>query len=601
MKHFLKKSAAGILAPITGSPEFFMAATLLGGIAPLAYQLTHYGHLFWFIIFTISQSTAATYLLCAALMLFNRRWLKAVLLIALTVYAMTECLLITGVDRPIDYEGVALLLDTNTSEAAGFIDEFFRWHTPALPLLLIAAVYAAAFGFGKLWHKVTRHSTTTAIAAGALVTVLLFGAIRFASNLTILGVTSTEKLIAWEFPDPDSPLSMSRRNQTRVADIYTKTFTIAKSIQLFFDDSRRWVDTQQTVRSTHHTDRHPADSLDIVFVLGESFIRNHSSLYGYRLETNPCLAAEMARGSLVRFDNAATTSGYTHEVMHNTLNLNSLSAHERWPDGAYWPLIFHMAGWKVYIYENQSARRDTDIGITAMLYNQAITDAYDGGSSRIFNYDGDFITHAADSLVTAHGGHRRLCFWHLLGQHYNASDRFPNIPANKKWTATDITTAHDWLNDQRREAVADYDNATLYNDRQVARIIDFYRHRNAIVIYASDHGEEMWDKMPSGARTAQHPESHVWIQQIYSIPMFVWMSDTYRERHPETVKNIRNTSARPVWLDNIGHAMLGLGTIDTPFYDPRLDWFSDTYTAPRRISSEGYDLDKTLVPYAGNR
>ena len=44
-----------------------------------------------------------------------------------------------------------------------------------------------------------------------------------------------------------------------------------------------------------------ADSVDVVFVIGESFIKWHSSLYGYRLPTSPVLDEELRRGRLAVF------------------------------------------------------------------------------------------------------------------------------------------------------------------------------------------------------------------------------------------------------------------------------------------------------------
>ena len=44
--------------------------------------------------------------------------------------------------------------------------------------------------------------------------------------------------------------------------------------------------------------------------------------------------------------------------------------------------------------------------------------------------------------------------------------------------------------DERR-IVADYDNAVRYNDRVVGEILDRCRTRDAVVVYLSDHGEDV--------------------------------------------------------------------------------------------------------------
>ena len=46
----------------------------------------------------------------------------------------------------------------------------------------------------------------------------------------------------------------------------------------------------------------------------------------------------------------------------------------------------------------------------------------------------------------------------------------------------------------KNKTIADYDNATLYNDIVLSKIVDLFRQQEAIVIYLSDHGEDCYGK-----------------------------------------------------------------------------------------------------------
>lgn len=48
-----------------------------------------------------------------------------------------------------------------------------------------------------------------------------------------------------------------------------------------------------------------------------------------------------------------------------------------------------------------------------------------------------------------------------------------------------------------RQAIAEYDNATCYNDALIGEVISHYRHANAVIVYLSDHGEETYDWRPA--------------------------------------------------------------------------------------------------------
>ena len=69
------------------------------------------------------------------------------------------------------------------------------------------------------------------------------------------------------------------------------------------------------------------DSLNVVYVIGESYIKCHSQLYGYYLPTTPNLYQEKKKGNLFVFDNVVSPFNRTTLTMKNTLCCNSLRNH----------------------------------------------------------------------------------------------------------------------------------------------------------------------------------------------------------------------------------------------------------------------------------
>lgn len=161
------------------------------------------------------------------------------------------------------------------------------------------------------------------------------------------------------------------------------------------------------------------------------------------------------------------------------------------------------------------------------------------------------------------------------------------------FTKDSITVNHPWLTPAMRQVIAEYDNATRYNDWVVSRIIEHYRNTNAVIVYLSDHGEEAYDWRPSKGRNA-NPMSKNVLKYQYDIPFVVWCSDKYKQRHPEIVKAIETSVDKPMSSDIAFNMLFHLAGIRTRYYRPQLDILSPQYHCPRRIIQDKYDYDKMM-------
>ena len=78
--------------------------------------------------------------------------------------------------------------------------------------------------------------------------------------------------------------------------------------------------------------------------------------------------------------------------------------------------------------------------------------------------------------------------------------------------------------------IASYDNATRYNDHQLARIIDFYRDSVAAVVYCPDHGDDIYDSGLVLGRRHIEATTPPLAKALYEVPFFIWCSDSYKAR-----------------------------------------------------------------------
>ena len=120
------------------------------------------------------------------------------------------------------------------------------------------------------------------------------------------------------------------------------------------------------------------DSLNIVYVIGESFPRSKSNLYGYPLETNPFMLKEFNDGSLILFDNIISHSNHTWEVYPILLSTNEVHGSKPYVEYPLLPTIFKKGGFLVGYFDNQSAlgtATHLDYSCTSFLSHKVVRES----------------------------------------------------------------------------------------------------------------------------------------------------------------------------------------------------------------------------------
>ena len=317
----------------------------------------------------------------------------------------------------------------------------------------------------------------------------------------------------------------------------------------------------------------PSNSVStIIVVIGESFSSYHSSLYGYSKETNPLLAKRVVDGSLTVYKDVATYSDHTEMVMCSFFPLN------KQPDIFFtdplFPVCFKVAGYNTLMLDNQYFVGN---GLTFLTDAKLSSLMFDYRNTKNYQYDGEMLQEIQYKDVP------QLIVLHLQGQHYTYSDRYPE--QFKCFTRNDYSN----ISEEQKDIVAHYDNATLYNDYVVDQIIKSNEDKDCLIVYFSDHGEEVFeidDYMGHGNAAFRSDPTY----QI-KVPLFIWTSQLFCEKHGEKAKRIKESAEKPIITSDLSHFLLDVADISTDKFNPEQSFINDRYKISKRMILNSIDYE----------
>ena len=150
---------------------------------------------------------------------------------------------------------------------------------------------------------------------------------------------------------------------------------------------------------------------------------------------------------------------------------------EDWGANVFMPILFKRSGYDVYFWDNQNVQQANtwDFTLNSYLHNDKLASAsYTAENTRPYQYDGDLI---GDFLKRHFSLNKNtLTIIHLWGQHVKAELRYPHTPKVNRFTSDSVKVRHPWLTKEMRKEIAQYDNATYYNDVCMGKIFDHYRN-----------------------------------------------------------------------------------------------------------------------------
>lgn len=483
-----------------------------------------------------------------------------------------------------------LLSETTSNESTEFVGQYF-FTASMMATILIAIIYTAVIVILENFWRTIKHFikerisniryTLSAVVAITLSLSFIYTALIYIKIFNASSPDHIDNLLP-----PKDPLS----------SIYAS----AVSLKIMGQKTMSAIERNKSIHQENSSHIVLKDSLNIIVVIGESHIKYHSQLYGHERATNPLLNKEREAERLFVFDDIITSSNRTSFAIRNILCCNNSGINELWYDHPNWLAIFKSVGYNTYFWSNQRDFSKTDVldfTLGNFLYNtsqQAYM--YTMTNDKSFKFDDELVDSFKESVGFPSGKHNLIIF-HLLGQHHNVDQRFRK-EMFKHFCADSIKQTSSYLTEEEREYIASYDNALLYNDYVIYDIIQTFTNTNAVLIYFSDHGEEVYCYRNQCGRDDGELTANK-LKYQYDIPFIIWCSDKYKSNFPDIVNRIKNATNRPMLIDNVCHALFNIGGINTPYYRESLNIIAPEYRCERRMINQIYNYEE--IRFSANK
>ena len=586
-------------APIAKNGAFFVFMFALGWLCTqlelMPYYLRNRGAQPY--EFTVPELFLDIYVLCVILTLIPRKirlWVKALLYLFLYGVAIVDVFCYVRFESTLTPTMLMLVAETSSQEAREFLSGYLSWAilTTSVGWILLLMLIHILWTFVRRWLNNVRQQMilpkvneglTIGLQAvlGSLVAWCLYSSI----SQTWDNKEAMRRLFSC------NTLGDVEREQNRKdhAKLYLPVYRLAFGIY-----ANTLADQQLEQLEIAGGDKIQVDSCsfrvpDIVLVIGESYNKHHSQLYGYDKPTTPRQLAMAEEGSLVPFSDVVSSWNLTSFVFKHMLSLWAVGDSGAWCDKPLFPEVFRRAGYHVTFLTNQflphAKEAVYDFSGGFFLADSALSRRFfDERNTTLYRYDDGLLKE-----LQQRDGKGRLTILHLMGSHVDYSARYPK--AFRQFTPQQYDRPE--LTPKQLQTLAHYDNSLLYNDSILKAVTSHFADRDAVVIYVPDHGEEVFDSEPyTSGRLHNADIDYRLARNEMEIPFWIWGSPLYRENHPYGWLAIQAAKDRPLMIDALPHLLLYLGGISTPLYRPELNIISPDYNTRRsRILKGTTDYD----------
>lgn len=520
------------------------------------------------------------YLVAAVVTWSLSRVIKALAYVIIYVLFTTEITLEWIFGMNISPIVITLLVETNARESEEFLESMLEkpqlWQVPVFVVCM--AILNVIAEKNRLRINTWIKGRKTILVLKTIATILLIGGVVFSYQyVKLFQCDEMNEVDEWRshMRNPDDLVTkvvVSFYDMSIAEKEMSRVITLAEQVEVVRQDV---VD----------------DSLNVIVVIGESYIREHAALYGYPLPTTPFLSQEQEAGRLFVFQDMVSPYNQTTRSIRNLLSCNSLGDGEDWSSAPPFTAVYKKNGYHVAMYDNQ---KNFDMGFvfayslnTYLYHPRIMASCYDETNDSTFDYDGELVASYQPRREA-----KKLVLFHLLGQHVSFQYRYPE--EFERFDEDSIAFRQEsWLTEDMREEIAYYDNAALYNDYVMQQIINLYDEENTVVVFLSDHGEEVYDYRDNLGRNdwsiGNDPKQVIRWQ--YMVPFLVWCSEKYEAGHPEIVSQLSQAVNRPAMLDNVCQLLFHLSGLKTPWYHPERDLLSPDYHCPKRLINDEVDCD----------
>ena len=336
----------------------------------------------------------------------------------------------------------------------------------------------------------------------------------------------------------------------------------------------------------HARDLRP-DSVGEVYVLviGETLRAENLALYGYDRPTTPhLLAIADTTDCLAVYRDALTMSNTTHKSVPLLLtdigNLEWDSLYVR--KGLI--SAFNEAGFKTAFFSNQ--RRNNSFIDFLGSEAQEVKFTKDNLPLTANVYDEKLLDLLDERLKRLRPNEKLLVVLHCYGSHFDYVDRYPASIADGS-----DTNYPEAAKSYRRQLVNAYDNTVRYCDYILASVISRLQNRNAVMLYTSDHGEDIYDD----SRNRFLHASPIPTFYHLHVPLIAWSSTGWQQRYPDKWQQMRAHASLPVSTGRVMyHTLLDLAGIYSPHLNDSSALGNKAFQAKPRLYVNDHNEYRTL-------
>ncbi|OOP94099.1 phosphoethanolamine transferase [Helicobacter pylori] len=282
------------------------------------------------------------------------------------------------------------------------------------------------------------------------------------------------------------------------------------------------------------------------------------------------------------FSDTISKEAHTSDVFESLLNYSNAETNKPWYHYHNMIDIFKRSHYETFWLEKQIV---DEWGITQNLVSNRSKNRY-YILGNYGQYDEELVKFYSKNVQPKLKSKNFIVF-HLIGSHSWYADRFPKSFAKFKPSDLSFSNLHA-SSDRDKQIVADYVNSLYYNDAVLNGIFNLFKDKDAIVFYLSDHAQDVFESSP----TYGHRCSKAGLE----IPFMIYVSDIFKEKHPEKVKLIKNALNKPFMSDDLIHSLLPLVGIHTKDEIESKNLFSPKFDTQRKravcYGSMNYDRTK---------
>ncbi|MBA3623738.1 MAG: phosphoethanolamine--lipid A transferase [Methylibium sp.] len=299
----------------------------------------------------------------------------------------------------------------------------------------------------------------------------------------------------------------------------------------------------------------------VVLVVGETARAANWGLNGYARQTTP----QLSRLPVVNFRDVSACGTSTEvslpcmfaPVGRRDYDESRIQGSES---------LLHVAaraGVSVRWRDNQSGCK----GVCDGLPTEAVSSIKGAGPCSDGRCMDEALLYGLDERLTRAQGVQLLVL-HQLGNHGPAYHRrYPEAFARFQPACED----DDLQNCTREQIVNAYDNALLYTDHVLARLIaTMNAHADQVdtaVVYVSDHGESLGE-----GNLFLHGMPYAIAPAVQTrVPMLTWMSAGFQNRNGFDTACLQRRAQQPASHDHLFHTVLGMLDVQTALYEPAWD------------------------------